>query len=97
MAVSKFFTGKLYQRMSDDLHLAGVSKRTHDGYLRAIRQLADFCQTSPERISEDQLRQFFLHLKNERRFASGSMRVALSGVKFFYTRTVNASGRRWPR
>lgn len=88
MAVSKFFTGKFYQRMSDDLHLAGVSKRTHDGYLRAIRQLADFCQTSPERISEDQLRQFFLHLKNERHFASGSMRVALSGVKFFYTRTV---------
>jgi len=88
MAVSKFFTGKLYQRMSDDLHLAGVSKRTHDGYLRAIRQLADFCQASPERISENQLRQFFLHLKNDRQFASGSMRVALSGVKFFYTRTV---------
>ena len=45
MSHSKFFTGKLYQRMSDDLHLAGMSERTHEGYLRAVRQLADYCQT----------------------------------------------------
>ncbi len=38
MAKSKFFTGKLYQRMSEDLHLAGMGQRTHDGYLRAVRQ-----------------------------------------------------------
>lgn len=87
MALSKFFTGQLYQRMSDDLHLAGVSKRTHDGYLRAVRQLADYGCVTPDQISEDQLRRYFLHLKNERHFASGSMRVAFSGIKFFYTRT----------
>jgi site-specific recombinase XerD len=87
MAVSKYFTGTLYQRMSDDLHLAGMSERTHGGYLRAVRQLADYCQASPDSITEDGLRRFFLHLKNERHFASGSMRVAFSGIKFFYTRT----------
>lgn len=87
MAVSKFFNGSLYQQMSDDLHLAGVSQRTHDGYLRAVRQLADHCKTCPDTISQPQLRQFFLHLKNERKFAYGSMRVAFSGIKFFYTRT----------
>ena len=32
MAHSTCFNGPLYQRMSDDLHLAGVSQRTHDGY-----------------------------------------------------------------
>ena len=87
MAHSNFFSGKLHQQMSDDLHLAGVSQRTHDGYLRAVRQLADYCQQTPERIGESQLRKHFLHLKNEKRFASGSMRVAFSGIKFFYTRT----------
>jgi len=87
MGKSTFFNGPLYQQMSDDLHLAGMGQRTHDGYLRAVRQLSDYCQTSPDRISEDQLRRFFLHLKNERHFATGSMRVAYSGNKFFYTRT----------
>lgn len=87
MSVSKYFCGTLYQRMSDDLHLAGMSQRTHDGYLRAVRQLADYCQQPPDRVSEQQLRQYFLHLKNERQFATGSMRVAFSGIKFFYRRT----------
>ena len=87
MAHSKFFNGSLYQQMSDDLHLAGVSQRTHDGYLRAVRQLSDYGEQSPDRINESLLRRYFLHLKNERRFATGSMRVAFSGIKFFYTRT----------
>jgi len=87
MAVSKFFTGKLYQTMSDDLHLAGMGQRTHDGYLRAVRQLADYCKQTPDRITEQQLRKYFLYLKNEKHFATGSLRVAFSGIKFFYTRT----------
>lgn len=84
---SRFFTGDLYSRMIDDLHLAGMSERTHEAYLRAVRQLADFCQRSPEQISEAQVRRYFLYLKNDRHFAYGSLRVAFSGIKFFYTRT----------
>jgi integrase/recombinase XerD len=86
-AYSAHFFGKLYDRMAEDLHLAGMSERTHAGYLRAVRQLADYCKTPPAKISEDQLRRYFLHLKNERKFAYGSLRVAFSGIKFFYTRT----------
>ena len=91
MAKSNFFTGKLYSRMADDLHLGGMSDRTHAGYLRAVRQLADYCQTPPDKITEDQLRRYFLYLKNEKKFAYGSLRVAFSGIKFFYTRTCKRS------
>ena len=90
-ATSEFFTGNLYRRMNDDLQLAGFSQRTVHGYLRSVRQLADYCQTTPDKITEDQLRRFFLHLKNERHFAYGSLRVAFSGIKFFYTRTCKRS------
>ena len=84
---SPYFNGTLYERMSQDLHLGGMAKRTHEGYLRAVRQLADFCKCSPDKVTEDQLRNFFLHQKNDQNFASGSLRVSFSGVKFFYTRT----------
>jgi len=87
MTLSNFFHGQLYQRMSDDLQLGGMSERTHSGYLRAVRKLADYCQDSPDEITEDQLRQFFLHMKNELNYAYGTLRVAFSGIKFFYTRT----------
>ena len=86
-STSKFFRGKLYARMGDDLHLGGMSQRTYEGYLRAVRQLADYCKAAPDKITEDQLRRYFLFLKNDKKFAYGSLRVAFSGIKFFYTRT----------
>ena len=86
-ACSNYFKGELYQRMQDDLHLAGMAQRTIHGYSRAVRQLADFCQQSPDQISEEQVRQWLIHLKVECQFAYGSLRVAFSGIKFFYTRT----------
>jgi integrase/recombinase XerD len=82
-----FFSQELRQKMSEDLQLTGKAKRTHDGYIRAIRQLSDFACCSPDQVSERHVRQFFLHLKNDRQFAYGSLRVALSGVKFFFTHT----------
>jgi|GEM_PF-7052490 len=41
------FFGKLHDRMAEDLYLAGMSERTHAGYPRAVRQLADYCKTPP--------------------------------------------------
>ncbi|MCA9180162.1 MAG: site-specific integrase [Planctomycetales bacterium] len=84
---SNYFTGKLYTRMAEDLHLGGMGERTHAGYLRAVRKLAEYCKASPDKITEDQLRHFFLHMKNDLHYAYGTLRVAFSGIKFFYTRT----------
>ena len=84
---SRFFDGKLYQKMHEDLKLAGFAKRTVHGYLRAVRQLADFAKRRPDKISEAQLRKYFIYLQDEKQFAYGSQRVAYSGIKFFYTRT----------
>ena len=90
-ADSPCFDGKLYQKMLEDLQLAGMSKRTVHGYLRAVRQLADWAQSRPNKVTESQLRKYFLYLKNEKQFAYGSIRVAFSGIKFFYTRTCRRS------
>ena len=53
------------------LHLGGMSQRTHDGYPRAVRQLADYCRTAPDKIREAQLRRYSLFLKNEKKFTYG--------------------------
>ncbi|GAB5441379.1 MAG: tyrosine-type recombinase/integrase [Fuerstiella sp.] len=87
MVRSAFFAGPLYEKMSEDLHLTGKAKRTHDGYLREIRKLAEFCQLPPDQISEAQMRRWFLHLKNQKHFAAGSLTVTLSALKFFYRTT----------
>ena len=83
----------LCQRMLQDLQLAGLSERTQEAYLRAVRQLAEHFHTPPDRLSEQQLRDYFLHLKNDRRFASASLGIAYSGIKFFYS---HPTPRDWP-
>ncbi len=70
-----------------------MAQRTVHGYLRSVRQLADFCKSSPGKISETQLREWLLYLKIEKQFAYGSLRVAFGGIKFFYTRTCRRNWR----
>ncbi len=86
-------TSSLRQRMTQDLQLAGKSERTQEAYLRAVRQLADHYLIPPDRLTESQLRDDFLHLENDRHFASASLGVAYSGIKFFYSHTCP---RDWP-
>jgi site-specific recombinase XerD len=77
----------LRQRMSRDLQLRGMAKRTHDGYLREVRKLACYFNTPPDQLSQQQVGEYLLHLINDCNFAPGSLGVAYSGIKFFYTFT----------
>ena len=77
----------LRQKFLQDLELAGLAERTREAYVRALRQLAQFYNQSPDTLSEAQVRDFFSHLKNERHFARGSLTIAYSGIKFFFRRT----------
>ena len=54
----------LQQRMIEDLQLRGLSERTQEIYVRAVRQLAAHYHKSPARITEEELRDYFLYLKN---------------------------------
>ena len=59
----------LRQRMREDMQLRGLAARTQESYLAAVRQLAVHYGRSPDQLSEDELRQYFLYLRNEKRVA----------------------------
>ena len=48
----------LRQRMVEDMQLRGLSEKTQEGYVRAVRQLAEHYGKSPAQISEEELRQY---------------------------------------
>ena len=48
---SVYFQGKWYQKLIEDLQLAGKAKRTVYGYTRAVRKLADHSQESPDKLT----------------------------------------------
>ena len=78
----------LRQRMLEDMQLRGLSERTQEIYIQAVRQLAEYYDRSPDRITEEELRQYFLYLVNEKKVSRSTNTVALSAIKFFYTYTL---------
>jgi hypothetical protein len=78
--------------MVKDMQLRGFSERTQETYLREVRKLCEHVDKSPGKITEEELREYFLHLKNEHAFSASSMKVAYCGVKFFFTFTLK---RKW--
>ena len=79
---------ELRRRFLQDLQLAGFSERTCEAYVRAVRQLADYFQQSPDTLTEDQVRDYFIHLRVERAFAAGTLKIAYGGIKKFFRYTV---------
>jgi len=78
----------LRQRMVEDMQLRGLSKKTQESYVRAVRQLAEHYGKPPDRISEEELRQYFLYLRNDKHASSSAFTIALCGIKFFYQQTL---------
>src|SRR5207247_2892090 len=78
----------LRQRMIEDLQLRGLSERTQEMYVRAVRQLAEHYHKSPERITEEELRGYFLYVKNVKHYSRSASTIALCGIKFFYEQTL---------
>ena len=78
----------LRQRMTQDLQLRGYADRTVEAYVRAVAQLAQFYHAAPDRLGEEQIRQYLLHLSTVQKVARGTHTIALCGIKFFYQHTL---------
>jgi integrase/recombinase XerD len=79
---------KLRQRMIECLQLRGLSARTQESYVRAVRQLAEHYHKSPDQVSEEELRQYFLYLKNIKHYARPTTTIAICGIRFFFEKTL---------
>jgi len=78
----------LRRKMIENMRLNGFSDRTQKSYIDAVVGLVKFYNTPPDRLSDDQIREYFLHLIQDREYAPGSLRIARSGIKFLLSRTL---------
>lgn len=82
----------LRQRLIHDLQIRGYADRTVEAYVRAVAQLARFYHASPDRLTEEQIRHYLLHLSTVQKVSRGTHTIALCGIKFFYQQTLS---RQW--
>lgn len=80
-------------RMSEDMRLRDYRPRTQEGYLLAVRQFMDRVKREPGAITDEDVRAYFLYLREERKLAPSSINVALQAMRFFFIHTMQRSWR----
>ncbi len=78
----------LRERMIQDMQRRGFSPRSQQAYARAVCALADHYHKSPDLVTEEELRQYFLYRTNVNGWSRVACTIALCGIKFFYEQTL---------
>lgn len=83
----------LRSRMIEDMQLHGYASRTQGLYVGVIAKFARHYGKSPELISEEELRQYFLHATQVEKISRSYATITLCALKFLFEKTLH---RGWP-
>lgn len=75
-------------RMIEDMKLRDFRPRTQDTYLLVAQQLVRHVGRAPDTIGEDDLRAYFLHLREQRKLAPSTLNIAVHGLRFLFVHTL---------
>ena len=81
----------LRKRMLEELQLRNLSGATVTAYLGAVRRFAAYFGQSPEKLGPEQVRQYLLHLRNDKKDTSNTLQVYRGALKFLYARVLKES------
>ena len=78
---------QLYERHITELTLQGKSEKTIEMYSRSVRRLAEYFDVCPDRLSTEQLKQYFLALVESHSWSS--VKIDRNAFQFFYHHVLN--------
>jgi site-specific recombinase XerD len=79
---------ELRQRFIGDMQLRNFSEQTIEAYTRAVRQLAEHYNKSPELVTEEELKEYFIYNRNIRKWSRAASSISICGIKFFFEKTL---------
>ena len=79
---------ELRRRMIQDMELRGLKENTQKAYVESVKDLARHYNRSPDLLSEEELRRYFVNLTKVRRCSKSTLRVRLFGIKFLFRYTL---------
>jgi site-specific recombinase XerD len=79
---------ELRTRMDNDMLLRGMAERTREAYLGAVARMARFYRRSPERVSEQEVQAYLLHMMQEEKLSWSTCNIAANGLRFLYHTTL---------
>jgi site-specific recombinase XerD len=79
----------LRQRMIEDMNLHCYADSTKDVFLKSVMALGKFFNKNPADITEDEIRQYFIVLKNDETQSPHIVKNHFYALRFFYHKTMN--------
>jgi len=74
--------------MLEELQRRNYSPSTIRPYLYAIEDFAQYFGKSPDKLSQEHLRQYQLHLVNDRKLSIGTIVGRISAIRFFFVKVL---------
>ena len=80
---------QLKKQFERHLTLGRFSPKTHKAYIGAVKGLAGYYNESPDKLSDEQVQDYFVYLMKDRKYAWSSCNVTFCGIKMFYEKILN--------
>ena len=74
----------LRKRMMEELQLRNLSPTTAHTYIQAVERFARYFNQSPAQLGSEQVRQYLLHLAQEKKVVANTLLVNRAALKFLY-------------
>jgi len=80
---------EILERLKNDIKLRGLSQNTLEEYVGRVRIFMSHFGCPVEQLSEDDIKEFLLYLKDERKLKNASINTYNSALRFLYGVTLN--------
>jgi site-specific recombinase XerD len=77
--------------MIEDMQIRNLAPHTQRAYVEQVVRFARHFRKSPEHLGPAEIRTYLLYLAHDKHLAAGSIIVAVSALRFFYTVTLKRS------
>jgi len=82
---------RLRKMMLEELQRRNYAQSTVRTYIKIVERFAKHFGRSPERLGADHLREYQVHLFQERHLAPGTVQQHVAALRFFYVKTLKRS------
>ena len=85
---------RLRKRVLEELERRNYSQATVRTYVGAIRRFAEYFHRSPDQLGPEQVRQYQLHMVQERKLHPRTVMIQMAALRFLYLKTLKRNYRR---
>lgn len=80
-----------FKKMRNRMVIENLSPRTIRSYIHYPLKLAEFFNANPRTLTTEEIYAFLVYLKEEKHLSRSTMRIAVSGIRYFYQHILKRS------